>query len=250
MSAPSLLCFPPPLLFSSRHTLLRARCIHSTRPHTRRLDTRRRTPLSLFVVANRLQGEVAHGVGVHGGTASRRSGRHGPLGDVGDDRLGGEHHTGDGAGVHEPGPGHLLGVDDARLHHVDELAVHGVVAHLPLAVENLLDDDVALHAGVVGDQAAGRDESLLDNLRAELLLGVGERILELVNHEREVHQGGAAAGDDTLLDRGEGGVFGILDAELAVLELGLGGGANLDDGDAARELGDALGELLGVVDGV
>merc|ERR1719331_1464796 len=28
---------------------------------------------------------------------------------------------------------------------------------------------------------------------------------------------------------------------LAVLELGLGGGANLDDGDAARELGDALG---------
>ena len=65
-----------------------------------------------------------------------------------------------------------------------------------------------------------------------------------------MHQGGAAAGDDALLDRGEGGVLGILDAELAVLELGFGGGANLDDGDAARELGDALGELLGVVDGV
>ena len=66
----------------------------------------------------------------------------------------------------------------------------------------------------------------------------------------EVREGGAAAGDDALLDRGEGGVLGVLDAELAVLELGLGGGANLDDGDAAGELGDALGELLGVVDGV
>ena len=63
-------------------------------------------------------------------------------------------------------------------------------------------------------------------------------------------QSGAASRDDPFLDRGEGRVLGVLDAELPVLELGLGRGADLDDGDAAGELGDALAQLLGVVDRV
>ena len=63
---------------------------------------------------------------------------------------------------------------------------------------------------------------------------------------RAADQRGAAAGDDALLDRGPGGGQRVLDAVLLLLELHLGGGADLDDGDAAGQLGQALLELLAV----
>ena len=59
----------------------------------------------------------------------------------------------------------------------------------------------------------------------------------------------AAAGDDAFLDRRAGGVQGVFDARLLLLHLGLGGGADLDDGHAAGQLGQALLELLAVVVG-
>ena len=57
----------------------------------------------------------------------------------------------------------------------------------------------------------------------------------------------AAARDDALFDGRLGGVHGVLDARLLLLHLGLGRGADLDDGHAADELGQALLELLAVV---
>ena len=63
-------------------------------------------------------------------------------------------------------------------------------------------------------------------------------------------QGGAATGDDALLDGGTGGRQRVLDAVLLLLELDLGGRADLDDGDAAGQLGQALLELLAVPVGV
>ena len=63
-------------------------------------------------------------------------------------------------------------------------------------------------------------------------------------------QGDATAGDDTLLDGGLGGADRVLDAVLLLLELHLGGGADLEHGDAAGQLGQALLELLAVVVGV
>ena len=57
-------------------------------------------------------------------------------------------------------------------------------------------------------------------------------------------------GDDALLDGGLGGRHGVLDAVLLLLELHLGGRADLEDGDAAGQLGEALLELLAVVVGV
>jgi hypothetical protein len=59
----------------------------------------------------------------------------------------------------------------------------------------------------------------------------------------------AATGEDALLDRGAGGVQGVLDAGLLLLHLGLGRGADVDLGHAAGELGEALLELLAVVVG-
>ena len=57
----------------------------------------------------------------------------------------------------------------------------------------------------------------------------------------------AAAGDDAFLDRRARRVQRVLDAGLLLLQLDLGGRADLDDGHAAGQLGQALLELLAVV---
>src|SRR5690606_8961970 len=59
----------------------------------------------------------------------------------------------------------------------------------------------------------------------------------------------AAAGDDALLNGRARGVQRIVDAVLALLDLDFGRAADADDGDAARQLGEALLELLAVVVG-
>src|SRR5690606_25602866 len=56
-----------------------------------------------------------------------------------------------------------------------------------------------------------------------------------------------AARHDAFLDRGAGGVERVIDAILALLHLDLGRATDADDGDAARELGQTLLELLAVV---
>ena len=59
----------------------------------------------------------------------------------------------------------------------------------------------------------------------------------------------AAAGDDAFFNRCTGGVHRVFDTGLLFLHLGFGSCTDLDDGDAADELGEALLELLTVVVG-
>ena len=63
-------------------------------------------------------------------------------------------------------------------------------------------------------------------------------------------QGGAAAGDDAFFDGRTGRRQRVFDAVLLLLELHLGGRADLDDGDAAGQLGQPLLELLAIPVGV
>ena len=60
----------------------------------------------------------------------------------------------------------------------------------------------------------------------------------------------ATTGDDALFDGGLGGRHRVFDAVLLLLEFDLGGRTDLEDGDAAGQLGEALLELLAVVVGV
>src|SRR6202012_4961431 len=60
-------------------------------------------------------------------------------------------------------------------------------------------------------------------------------------------EGNAAARDDTFFDGGLGRRNGVLDTVLLFLQLDLGRRADLDDGDAAGELREALLQLLPVV---
>ena len=65
-----------------------------------------------------------------------------------------------------------------------------------------------------------------------------------IERRERVHERHAAAGDDALFDGRARRLQRVLDAVLLLLELDLGGRADLDDGDAAGELGQALLELL------
>ena len=109
---------------------------------------------------------------------------------------------------------------------------------------DVLDDDLAVRAGVVGDLADGRLERAAQDAEAHRLVA---HELDRVERRDGLEQGHAAAGDQALLDRCAGGRERVLDAVLLLLELDLGGRADLDDGDAAGELGQALLELLAVV---
>ena len=169
---------------------------------------------------------------------------------VHDDGLGGEEQGGDRGGVLQRRPGHLDGVDDAGLEQVLVLAGGGVEALVGLLqVAHLVDDDATLEAGVDGDllqrllDGPGHDAGTGGLVTLQLLGGVEHGGLR-------PEQGDATAGDDALLDGGLGGGDGVLDAVLLLLELHLGGGADLDDGNAAGQLGQALLQLLPVVVGV
>ena len=65
-----------------------------------------------------------------------------------------------------------------------------------------------------------------------------------------VQQRDATTRHDSLLERRPGRLQGVLDAVLFLLHLGLGGGADLDHGDAAGQLGEPLLELLAIEVGV
>src|SRR5207302_2791826 len=71
--------------------------------------------------------------------------------------------------------------------------------------------------------------------------------LELLDRSEAAEQRRAAAGDDTFLDSRAGGVHSVFDTGLLFLQFGFGGCADLDDGDAADQLGKALLELFLVV---
>ena len=96
---------------------------------------------------------------------------------------------------------------------------------------------------LLGDAAQRLLEGAAQDVDAGLDVALG---LDAVQGGEGVDQGDAAARDDALFDRGAGGAQRVLDAVLLLLELGLGRGADLDDGHATGQLGQALLQLLAV----
>src|SRR5436190_16787886 len=163
-----------------------------------------------------------------------------------DDRFRREEERGDRRGVLERRARHLRGVDDTRLDQILVRVREGVVAELVvLARAHLLEDDGAFAARVLHDHAERLLDRATDDVDADLLVGFLE--LEALERLLGADEGDAAAGDDALLDRRTGGVERILDARLLLLHLGLGRGADVDDGDSTGELREPLLELLLVV---
>ena len=169
------------------------------------------------------------------------------LGGLADDVLGGEQEAGDGRGVLQGRAGDLRRVDDPGGEHVAPGAGVGVVAEAGvLVLQDLVDDDLAVLARVVDDLAGGRSQGGSDDVEADALvaLGLGTQPFDRFDRPQE---GNAAAGNDPLFRGRSGRVEGVIDKVLALLHLGFGRGAGLDDRDAAGDLREALGELLLVV---
>src|SRR5215211_975480 len=167
------------------------------------------------------------------------------LGHLGHDGLGGEDVLGDRGRVLQRGARHHGRVDDAGADQVDVLAGGRVEANAGgLGATHLVDHDRALEAGVLRDLAERLLERAQDDPRAGLLV-VDVDDVE-VDRLGRLEQRDAAARHDALLEGGAGGLQRVLDAVLLLLHLGLGSRADLHDGDAAGELGEALLELLAV----
>src|SRR6185437_13244992 len=115
---------------------------------------------------------------------------------------------------------------------------------------NARNGDRALEARIGRELAKRLLERADDDLRTRLLvaLEVGEELV--LDGIRRVDERDAAAGDLTLLECRASGLESVLDAVLLLLHLRLGRRADLDDGHAARQLREALLELLAVEVGV
>ena len=127
--------------------------------------------------------------------------------------------------------------------------MRGVEAVGALEAPDLLHDDATLHAGVDRDLLERLLERTGDQTGAGGLVAV-ERLRELEHLGLRTEQRHATTGHDALFDGSLGRLHGVLDAVLLLLELHLGGRADLDDRDTAGQLGEALLELLTVVVGV
>src|SRR6516165_307784 len=149
------------------------------------------------------------------------------------------------AGVLQRAANHLGRVDDAFLDHVAVFAEAGVEAVVGVVVfADLVSDDVTGFAGVLDDLDDGGLAGADDDVEAGLLVLAESLGLEA---GRGPHQSDAAAGEDAFLVGGAGGVHGVFHAGLLFLHLAFGGGADVDLGHAARQLGDALGQLFLVI---
>src|SRR3546814_717235 len=168
---------------------------------------------------------------------------------VSDEHLGGEEQGCDRRCVLQRRTGDLGRVDDAGLEQVLELAGGGVEAGRALFALGLLHHDGTFVAGVGGDEPGRGLEGGPHGACAGGLVAV-ELLGHLEHRGTAAEEGGAATGDDAFLDRRAGRREGVLDAVLLLLELDLGGRADLHEGDAAGQLREALLELLAIPVGV
>src|SRR2546426_5622355 len=165
--------------------------------------------------------------------------------DVSDEGFGGEHEARDGRCVLQREAGDLGWVDDTHLHHVAVLAGLSVEAEVFfLGVADPADHNSAFVAGIESDLPRRLLESAPHDACANGFVIVE---LELLDGRDATEQGRAAAGDDTFLDSRAGGVHSVLDTGFLFLQFGFRGCADLDDGDAADQLGKALLELFLVI---
>src|SRR5690606_28958163 len=156
---------------------------------------------------------------LHAPHAGAGSGR-GLLGDVGDDRLGGEEQRGDRRRVLERRAGDLGGVDDAGLLEVLVIAGGGVEALTAGHASHLLDHDATFEAGVLGDLAQRRLEGPGDDARTGGLVAE-QRLGPRVDRRAGPQERDAPTRDDALLDGGLRRADGVLDAVLLLLQLDL-----------------------------
>ena len=128
------------------------------------------------------------------------------------------------------------------------LAGRGVEAVTLRQPGHLLGHDATLQAGVDGDLLQRSRQRDLDDVGTGGLVASQVQLVE--GADGGLQQRDATTGHDALFDGGLGVAHRVLDAVLALLELDLGRGTDLDHRNAAGQLGQPLLQLLAVVVGV
>src|SRR5919199_4902239 len=159
--------------------------------------------------------------------------------------LGGDDEAPDGGRVLQRASRDHRRVDDPGRDEVLVLASEGVEADGVGLRPHLVDDYGAVGACVLGDLADRLLERPMYDARAGPLVSI-EGVEQVGNVLLGVKERDPAAGHDALLEGRPGRGERVLDAVLALLELGLGRSAHLDDSHAAGQLGEPLLELLTV----
>src|SRR5690606_6318546 len=114
-----------------------------------------------------------------------------------------------------------------------------------LAFLHLREDDSGILTGVGDDLTQRLFDRARQDLDAEVLILV--RAFQLLDSLLRTDQRNAAARDHAFLDGRTSGMQRVFDAGLLLLHLDLGRSTDLDHGDAAGELRNALLQLLLVV---
>src|SRR5580698_3051988 len=117
-----------------------------------------------------------------------------------------------------------------------------------LVLYNLTDNHGTLFACIADDLAQRLLERTTDELCTVLLITF-ESFDQLFDVFGRAKQGYSTARHDAFLNRGAGGMHGILNASLLLLHFGLGGRPHLDNSHAAHEFGETLLKLLAIVFG-
>src|SRR5574343_1482343 len=201
----------------------------------------------LRYVRRRGEGLHAHAHAAHTPHVTHRG--HGRLvfRQFGNHALGRQHQAGHGGGILQGGAGNLGRVQNAHFNHVAVFAGSSVVTVVTLAANNLVDHHGRLVASIGDDLAQRGFHGLQDQLDTGILVVVVA--LQLGDVGTGTQQGDAAASNDTFFNSGTGSVQRVFDAGLLFLHFDFGGSANLDDGNAASQLGNTLLQLFAVVIG-
>src|SRR5262249_52156453 len=160
----------------------------------------------------------------------------------------GDQQAGDRSRILQGAPHDLGRIDDALGHQVAVFAGLSVKAvRILVFVDDLADYNRAISTSVDRDLARRRLQRLADDVDTVLLVFVlRAKALERI---ARTQQRDTTARQDAFLDRGAGRMHRVVNAILAFFHLGLGGAADADHRDTARELGQPLLQLLAVVVG-
>src|SRR2546421_1798717 len=160
--------------------------------------------------------------------------------------FGGDQQRGNRSRVLDRHANHLGRVDDALGDQVAVLAGLRVEAvGILILLEDLADDHGTVFSGIDRDLAGRIGQRLAHDLDTGLLVVVlGAKPLEVIGG---TEQGDAAARHDAFFNRRTGRMHRVINAISALPHLDFSGAADADHRDSARELGQALLQLLTVV---
>src|SRR5690606_27674134 len=167
------------------------------------------------------------------------------LGQVGNHSFGGDHQTGNGSSSLQRGASYLGGVENTHGDHIAVFASASVVTEIAGSLLDLVDHHRTFFTGVFNDLTQRRFTGAAGNGNTHILVFIVA--FESFESLKGTDQGNTAAGNHTFFNRSAGSVESIFNAGFFLFHFGFSGRTNLDHGNTASQLGNALLEFFAIV---